>query len=118
MKKNAFATLIKDIILALVAWGISAMLLQSGLGMPGGDAAMLATMCAGIPFGWRWSSKIITALSFQGICLKLLISLILGMFAIFVVIGWDVVCCIGQILRFCFGFIGAKKHQYGYVESC
>lgn len=113
MKKNAFATLIKDIILALVAWGISAMLLQSGLGMPGGDAAMLATMCAGIPFGWRWSSKIISAVSLKGIGIKLFISLFLGMFAIFLVLGWDVICCIGQLM----GRGSEKKRQQRYAES-
>lgn len=111
MKNNAFATLIKDVILALVAWGISAMLLQSGFGIPGGDAAMLATVCAGIPFGWRWSSKIISAVSFKGIGIKLVISLILGMFAIFVVLGWDVICCIGQL-------IGGSKRRSRYAESC
>ena len=105
MKKNAFATLIKDVILALVAWGISAMLLQSGFDMTGGDAAMLATMCAGIPFGWRWSSKIISAVSLKGVGIKLLISLFLGCFAIFLVIGLDVIRCIGQL----FGSLGAKK---------
>ena len=114
MKKNAFATLIKDIILALVAWGISAMLLQSGLGMPGGDAAMLATMCAGIPFGWRWSSKIISAVSLKGIGIKLFISLLLGMFAIFLVLGWDVICCIGQLIS----KGSQKKHHSCYAESC
>ena len=114
MKKNAFATLIKDVILALVAWGISAMLLQSGLGMPGGDAAMLATMCAGIPFGWRWSSKIISAVSLKGIGIKLFISLLLGMFAIFLVLGWDVICCIGQLIS----KGSQKKHHSCYAESC
>ena len=114
MKKNAFATLIKDIILALVAWGISAMLLQSGLGMPGGDAAMLATMCAGIPFGWRWSSKIISAVSLKGIGIKLFISLLLGMFAIFLVLGWDMICCIGQLIS----KGSQKKHHSCYAESC
>lgn len=118
MKKNAFASLIKNVLTAGIAWVIGIILINSFFGISGSDAQFMAFYVACIPFGWRWSSKIITALSFQGICLKLLISLILGMFAIFVVIGWDVVCCIGQILRFCFGFIGAKKHQYGYVESC
>lgn len=107
MKKNAFATLIKDVILAAVAWGISAMMIQSMFAMPMSDAAMMATMCAGIPFGWRWSSKIITAVSFYGIGIKLLISLLLGMFAIFLVIGLDVLRCIGQL----FGSLGAMKRQ-------
>ena len=113
MKKNAFATLIKDIILALVAWGISAMLLQSGLGMPGGDAAMLATMCAGIPFGWRIASSFITAVSMRGVVMKLGIALLVGMFAIFIVLGWDVIRCIGQLIG-----NGAKKNRQRYVEGC
>ena len=113
MKKNAFATLIKDVILALVAWGISAMLLQSGFDMTGGDAAMLATMCAGIPFGWRWSSKIIRAVSLKGVGIKLLISLVLGMFAIFLVLGWDVICCIGQLM----GKGTENKRRNRYAEG-
>ena len=108
MKKNAFATLIKDVILALAAWGICAMLLQSGFEMGGSEAAMMATAFAGIPFGWRWASKIITAVSFYGIGIKLLISFVLGMFAIFVVLGLDVIRCIGQLL-------GGNKRRSRYA---
>lgn len=106
MKKNAFATLVKDVILALAAWGIAAMLLSSGFGMEGAAVTSGAMAFAGVPFGWRWASNIVSAVSLKGVGIKLLISLFLGCFAIFLVIGTDVIRCIGQL----FGTIaGAKK---------
>ena len=105
MKKNAFATLIKDVILALAAWGIAAMLLSSGFGVEGAAVTSGAMVFAGVPFGWRWASNIISAVSLKGVGIKLLIALFLGWFAIFLVIGLDVIRYIGQL----FGSLGAKK---------
>ena len=113
MKKNAFAILIKDVILAVIAWGVAGMLLSSGLGMEMGDAYMMATLCAGIPFGWRIASNFITAVSMRGVLTKLGIALLVGMFAIFIVLGWDVIRCIGQLIG-----NGAKKNRQRYVEGC
>ena len=92
MTKNPTTTLIKDIILALIAWGLSAMVFKSL--MPDMDTygiTIPSAYCAGIPFGWRWASKIITAVSLYGVAIKLAISLILGMFAIVIVLGGDVI---------------------------
>ena len=92
MTKNPTTTLIKDVIFALIAWGLSAMVLRSFLpDMAGYELALMSSYCAGIPFGWRWASKIITAVSLYGVGIKLLISLVLGMFAIVIVLGGDVI---------------------------
>ena len=99
MKNHAFATLIKDVLMAVIAWGIGWMLLKSGFDMEGSGAAVMASLVACIPFGWRWASKIITAVSLYGIGLKLLISVIVGMFAIFVVLGVDVIRCIASLVK-------------------
>lgn len=114
MKKNAFAILIKDVILAAIAWAVAGMLLNSGFGMPAKDAFMMATICAGIPFGWRIASSFITAVSMRGVVMKLGIALLVGMFAIFIVLGWDVIRCIGQLIS----KGSQKKHHSCYAESC
>ena len=101
MKRNAFATLIKDLIFAAIAWGIGIFVLTnagSAGGMEMEQAKMAAMLFAGIPFGWRWSSKIITALTFKGVAIKLLISFFLGWLAIFVVLGIDAVKWIAEMV--------------------
>ena len=113
-KNNAFATLVKDLILAAIAFGIGIMLLQSEATLGIANAGPLGFFAACIPFGWRWSSKIITACSLKGVGIKLLISLALGVVAIFVVLGWNILCCIGQLIS----NSGAKKHAQRYAEGC
>ena len=59
MKKTAIFTLIKDILLAAAFAGIIYFISLEFLGpiaAPG-----MAFLCAGVPFGWRWASKIITS---------------------------------------------------------
>jgi len=99
MKNNAFATLIKDILMAVIAFGIGYMLLKSGFGIEAPGCLVLASFVACIPFGWRWASNIITAVSLYGIGLKLMISVLLGMFAIFIVLGGDVIRCIASMFQ-------------------
>ena len=97
MKKNAFVTLLKDIIIALVAWFIGCSLLTSGFAMEAEAARYVAIYASFIPFGWRWANKMITAVSLRGLGYKLLISLCLGFIAIFVVFGADIIKCIAQL---------------------
>lgn len=95
MKNEGISNLIKDVLLAVIAWGICACLLNAlwtGT-VYANDAMMGAVLFAGIPFGWRWSSKIITAVSLKGVLIKLMISLLLGWFAIFVVLIFDIIGC-------------------------
>ena len=98
MKKNAFATLIKDVLMAGIAWVVGLMILTSGFDMTGPEAQYLALYFTCIPFGWRWASNIITAVSLKGIGIKLLISLFLGMVAIVIVLGGDVIRCLGSLI--------------------
>lgn len=91
MKKNAISRLVKDVILAAIAVLLAVYMFKS---FEGGILAATALFVPGIPFGWRWASKIITAVSFHGIGIKLGISMVLGWFALPVVLISDVVRCI------------------------
>lgn len=86
MKKNAVMTLVKDVLLAAVFFGIAYALIASE-----GGEGMLGIFVAGLPFGWRWSSKFITAVSMNGLLQKALISVFVGWFAIFIVLIVDVI---------------------------
>lgn len=96
MKRNAAGTLIKDIILAVAAWAIFAFLFDSlwASTLGEGGAQSLALFFAGVPFGWRWASNIITAISPKGIAIKFAISLFLGWFAIVIILIGDIIRCI------------------------
>lgn len=95
MKRNAISRLIKDIIIAAIFVVPFSFILADYVG-PGINAVCLSFFFAGIPFGWRWSSKIITAVSLKGIGLKLLISFFLGWIAIWIVLISDVIRCIAS----------------------
>ncbi len=117
MKRNAVFTLIKDVVFALIAWGICAFLIAAlfqSNGVTPAEAKGLALFFAGIPFGWRWASKIITAVSFKGVMLKLGFSVVLGWLAIFVVLISDVIRCIAALISRRKQIRAAKA--YGYSE--
>ena len=105
MKRNAIFTLIKDILFAAVAWGIAFFLINGIWGVDAGgtmDATMantMAMMFAGVPFGWRWTSKIISATSIKGVGIKLLISVFLGWIAIFVTMVVDAIGVIVHLVK-------------------
>ncbi len=90
MKREAKGRLIKDIILAVVAWLVFGVLFYC-TGTLGGFSFVISIFCAGVPFGWRWMSKIFTALSFSTIVIKFVLSILLGWIAIFVVIIKDII---------------------------
>lgn len=89
-KREARNRLIKDGILAVVAWALCGVLFAMLTPM-GGYGFIISIICAGIPFGWRWLSKIITAMSFFGIVIKILLSVFIGWIAIFVVLIKDII---------------------------
>lgn len=91
MKREAISRMVKDVILAAVAILLAVWLYNS---FEGGILAATALFVPGIPFGWRWASKLITAVSLHGIGAKLGISMILGWFALPIVLISDVVRCI------------------------
>lgn len=91
MKRNAIATLVKDLVL-IAALGLFAFgLCRTDGTLSSGMEIFICIAIAGIPFGWRWASKIITAVSFKGIGIKLLIAVCLGCVALFVVALGDVI---------------------------
>ena len=91
MKKNAISRLVKDAVLAAVAILLAVAIYKS---CEGGILAATALFVPGIPFGWRWASKVITAITFHGIGIKLGIAMVLGWVAMPVVLISDVVRCI------------------------
>ena len=100
--KQSMKKLIKDIILIAVLGGFAALMLATDSTMGDGGRTFFTLAIMGLPFGWRWASKIITAVSLKGIGLKILISACLGCVAIFVVVGIDALKCI-------FELIGSRK---------
>ena len=95
---KAIFTLIKDAALIAITFGIVGPLL--GVTASGSMINMIVTamVFGGIPFGWRWASKIITAVSVQGILLKLTISFFLGWLAVWVVVGSDIIGLISAVV--------------------
>lgn len=98
MKKQAIITLIKDIIIAVVAYFVITIFLSDGGinifgSYTGANAAFIGLAIAGIPFGFRWAGKMFTAVSIKGFLLKLLVAVLLGWLAIFVVIISDIIHC-------------------------
>lgn len=105
MKKNAFIALAKDLIIALAAWGLSALLIGSLFEIDAAGAKMFAIYFAGLPFGWRIASNIISAVSLKGLGIKFLIATIIGCFAVVGILGWDLLRCIGPLSRLCWKLI-------------
>ena len=108
MKKTtiskAVLTLIKDVALIAITFSLVGPILGITAGGTTMNAIATAMFFGGIPFGWRWASKIITAVSIQGILLKLVISFFLGWFAVWVVVGGDIISLIGALA-------GARKRK-------
>lgn len=97
MKKNAIAKLIKDVLLVVVVGLIAYLVLSYEFGKCAEVfAAAWAIGC--LPYGWRTVSKIVTAMSIQGIMIKLLVSVCLGWLIVPVVLVVDVIrCLVGKI---------------------
>lgn len=90
MKREARGTLIKDIILATATWIVFGLIFTFAMDM-GGVGFIISIFMAGVPFGWRWMSKVFTAISLPTIAVKFFLSVILGWLAIFVVIIGDII---------------------------
>ena len=90
MKSEAKKMLIKDLTTAGIAWAISAVVFGvTGLGIFGG--IILGMFMAGLPFGWRWLSKFVSACNFQGLLIKVMLSMVLGWLAIFIILIKDII---------------------------
>ena len=98
MRRAAIMTLVKDLIIAAVAY----FLITTFLSLDGISPFYGSTMnrifigmaLAGIPFGGRWASRVFSAVSVGGVLIKLLFAVFLGWLAIFVVIIGDIIRCL------------------------
>lgn len=90
MKQEAIGALIKDLVIILILGGIMAYVLMGDASMGAGAKIFTWLFITGIPFGWRWASKIFTAITLKGIAIKVVFSAFLGCIAIFVVLIGDV----------------------------
>lgn len=91
MKKEAIKRLIKDVLIVLLTYLISYLLLNAGDGSNVAASAILPYFIAALPMGWRWSSKIVHAVSMQGVVQKALFSVFLGFIAVPVIIIGDII---------------------------
>ena len=98
MNKNAIVKFMKDIILAAAFYGFGMLLLRSCDFGSAANNMFAPIFIAGIPFGWSWASKVITAMSVKGIGIKLSIALFLGWIAIWVVMIMDLIRCIAALV--------------------
>ena len=88
--------LIKDILIAAIGAGIGALVFKAA-GMDPKFIPEFALYAAGIPLGWHLCSKIITALSFEGVLFKLIGALLVGMVALPVVLVLDLIGTIREL---------------------
>ena len=108
--KQTTKTLIKDVIFMSIPWTIGIIWAVSMTG--GFDFAFLiaGAVFAGIPFGWRWLSNIITAIGLWGILIKGFGAMVLGWIALPVVMTKDIVA-----------FVRARKEdktEYVLADPC
>lgn len=94
MKEEMRGRLIKDIIIAVIAWVVVSLLFiaLSDTGVALG--ILMGFLCAGIPFGWRWLSKVFTAISLYTIAMKAILSVFLGWIALPIIIIKDIVALV------------------------
>ena len=91
LKSQAKSILIKDIVIAVIAIGGFAIFAIVSEDMPVSAGIFLGLFVGGLPFGWRWASKIFKAFSLMAVIAKALISLVLGWIALPVTIIKDII---------------------------
>ena len=101
-KNNAFVTLLKDAAMGGIGYVVGIILAASLFHATGEAIFSIAMYFACIPFGWRWASRVVAAVSFKGLLLKLVISLFLGIVAIVLVLGKDILACAGSLMALLF----------------
>lgn len=83
--------LIKDIIVAGAAWLISTLLFTAIMEGNFIGSLMIGFFLSGIPFGWKFLSKIYIALSFQAIAIKAFLAILVGWVALPIVLIKDII---------------------------
>ncbi|MBQ6931160.1 MAG: hypothetical protein IJN38_03440 [Clostridia bacterium] len=106
-KKQATNQLVKDIIVAVAATAIIAFLASTFMESDLSVGIIAGIFFSGIPFGWRWLSKIFTALGFLAIVAKLFGAILLGWVALPIVIVKDII----QLA------VAAKNEKNGIVSA-
>ncbi len=91
MKEEAKMILIKDIVIAVVAWIVGGTIICLTSGGFGSGGLIAGIVFAGVPFGWRWLSNAFTATSMIVFSLKFIFSIFIGWIAIFIIIIKDVI---------------------------
>lgn len=97
--KKSIMNLVKDLLIAAPLFLFSIMLFSTENSMEPAVKGMLTFAISGIPFGWRWASNIITAVSLKGIGLKALISAFLGCVAMPIALGGDVIRVLSALIK-------------------
>lgn len=90
MRNHAIRLFIKDLVTLAIAAALGYYITLYGFDAPE-FAELGACTAACLPFGWRWASHIITAVSLYGIGIKAVLSVVLGMFAVPVCLLMDLV---------------------------
>lgn len=82
--------LVKDLVFIGVAWVLSVIFIANACGEFDFTMIFAGLPFIGIPFGWRWSGKVFTAVSLVGIVIKLCMAIMLGMVALPVTLIKDI----------------------------
>ena len=97
-KAEAKKVLIKDLITAGISVVVAAIIIGVMVGSTGGGVLsaifvgiVCGFYCAGLPFGWKWISKVVTAIGWLAILIKIFVAIALGLIAFPVTIIIDIV---------------------------
>ena len=90
-KKQATNRLVKDIITAIAAIAVIAVITIAFMEMDVLGGIVIGFFLSGIPFGWRWLSKVITAIGLLAIIAKFFGAILLGWVALPIVIVKDII---------------------------
>lgn len=90
-KKQATNRLVKDIITAIAAIAVIAVITIAFMEMDFLGGIVIGIFLSGIPFGWRWLSKVITAIGLLAIIAKFFGAILLGWVALPIVIVKDII---------------------------
>ena len=89
-KTESRKTLIKDIIFILIAF-VCSTIVAVGIGEDIDMAILFSIFFCGIPFGWRWLSKLFISLGLVTVLIKFMLSVFVGWIALPVVFIKDII---------------------------
>ncbi len=90
MKQIAIKTFVKDLVVTLLAFILPYLICSIGMDMP--QLGFILSIVVGpLPMGWRWGSRLISAVSFNGLVMKCFFCAFLGYIAIPVILIGDII---------------------------